>query len=220
MAECVFFQRPDRGQICFQPVRQRIGADDFSELAVFLVSIRCGARIQRCEPFRLCPFEGPKQRPRNPRMGGQDAVLYHDGAVHGVDAGPLEPFGLERVGMFKKVRIDRRRNLVLVPACDRGTGASNAGIGVKSGNKFAVRHHGCERPPRRCMGDVWRQSELRDVLFVVDHPGHLGAIEPKLIFQNPPRPDARGNGPGTDADFFSLKVLRAANKQSRLHEKP
>ena len=68
------------------------------------------------------------------------------------------------------------------------------------------------------MLDVGRQLELRDMLLVIDDPGHLGGVEPEFIDQDAAGPDPGRDRVGPHADLLALEVLGLADAGVVAHE--
>src|ERR1700678_717342 len=86
LLECGVFEGLYGGQIWLHPKRQRIIANDFRELTVFLIAGGIGlSGPEPCEPQRFRLGESIVERFRNPWVRLEDFVLHHDGAVHGID---------------------------------------------------------------------------------------------------------------------------------------
>ena len=57
------------------------------------------------------------------------------------------------------------------------------------------------------MDHIVGQFHLQDVLFIIDHPGHLGIIEAEIFNKSRPQPNAGGHGIGPDADAMAFEIL-------------
>jgi hypothetical protein len=68
------------------------------------------------------------------------------------------------------------------------------------------------------MDHVGRQLQLRDVLLVVDDPGHLGRIEAELVDQHLARPHAGRHRVGAHADLLAFEILRGLDPGIRAYQ--
>ena len=179
-----------------------------------------GADAERSQPLFLCRAVRVVQRTGDPWVLAQHAVFDDDRAMHGIDAGLLEPGGFQRFRIGEKIGVVGWRDFLGVPAGGRLACASETGIAGEAGADFALGHHLDQRRGLRCVDDVGRQLQLTDVLLVVDHPGHLGAVEAVLVDQDAARPNSRRHRIGPHADLLAFEVARRLDTGIGPHQKP